>query len=94
MTRGGDGGPDVAGELGGFGGVDFFMDFFRGAREFGLGQPVFLFGIIRCGDFDRAQSDYLCAGNDADFFAPPRAGQPRAEILPCVRDRQSFHFDG
>jgi len=53
-TTRGDGGAEVTGELNGFGGGDFFMDFFRGLREFGLRQTVFLFGVIGGMDDDRA----------------------------------------
>lgn len=88
-TRGGD--TEVAGELGSFGGVDFFMDIFRGLREFGLRQAVFLFGVIGGGDGDRTQRDYLRARNDPDLLALRGPGQPGAEILPYICDRQRFH---
>ncbi len=93
-TRGAGGGPEVAGELEGFGGVDFFMDFFRGFREFSHGQAVFLFGVVGGMDGDRAQGDHLRAANDADLLARSRTGQPRAKVLPRTRDRQRLHRSG
>jgi hypothetical protein len=46
-TCGRSGGPDIAGEREGFGGVDFLIYFPRSLREFGLGQAVFLLGVVR-----------------------------------------------
>jgi hypothetical protein len=67
------------------------MDSFGGARQFGLGQPIFLLGVVRGRDFHRAQGDHLRAGDYAYFLSLGRSGQPGAEILPRRCNRQGFH---
>jgi hypothetical protein len=75
-TCGRRGGPDIAGEREGFGGVDFLMDFPRGLREFGLGQAVFLLGVVRGVNGNRTQGDHLRSTHDADLLPFRRPGEP------------------